>query len=153
MTSETGQQGPAPVVVVGVDGSPESVAALQWAARYSEATGATVRAVLSWHFPAAAGPAPVGVAPKPISNEINASMQETLGNAIAEVYGEPSPGRVESRIDYGHPAQVLIDESGNADLLVVGSRGHGKFTGMVIGSVSIHCVTHAHCPVVVVRTS
>lgn len=52
---------------------------------------------------------------------------------------------------FGHPAEVLVDESKAADLLVVGSRGHGAITGVLIGSVSIHCVTHAHCPVVVVR--
>jgi nucleotide-binding universal stress UspA family protein len=54
-------------------------------------------------------------------------------------------------VGYGHPAQVLIDQSEEAGLLVVGSRGHGAFTGMMLGSVSLYCVTHAHCPVVVVR--
>ncbi len=140
-----------PVVIVGVDGSAESVAALKWAARYQAATGGTVRAVLSWHFPAAAGPAPVGVAPKQISDEVRASMLENLTKAITEAYGSPAPERVETKVEYGHPAQVLVDASEHADLLVVGHRGHGAFTGMLIGSVSIHCVTHAHCPVVVVR--
>jgi nucleotide-binding universal stress UspA family protein len=140
-----------PAIVVGVDGSVESIEALRWAARYQAATGGTVRAVLSWHFPAAAGPAPYGVAPKPVSDEVRANMQETLGKAVAEVYGSASPERVETKVDYGHPAQVLVDESEHADLLVVGHRGHGAFTGMLIGSVSIHCVTHGHCPVVVVR--
>ncbi len=139
------------VVIVGVDGSAESVAALKWAARYQAATGGTVRAVLSWHFPAAAGPAPVGVAPKQISDEVRASMLENLTKAITEAYGSPAPERVETKVEYGHPAQVLVDASEHADLLVVGHRGHGAFTGMLIGSVSIHCVTHAHCPVVVVR--
>jgi nucleotide-binding universal stress UspA family protein len=53
----------------------------------------------------------------------------------------------------GHPAPVLIQESSGADLLVVGSRGHGEFIGMLIGSTSEHCVANAHCPVVVVRES
>jgi nucleotide-binding universal stress UspA family protein len=140
-----------PVVVVGVDGSAESVQALRWAAKYQASTGATVRAVLSWHFPAAAGPAPVGVAPKPISDEVRANMQDTIDKVVAEVFGSATPDHVETGVDYGHPAQVLVDESEHADLLVVGHRGHGAFTGMLIGSVSIHCVTHAHCPVVVVR--
>jgi nucleotide-binding universal stress UspA family protein len=142
-----------PVVVVGVDGSAESVAALGWAAKYQAATGATVKAVLSWHFPSAVGPAPIGVAPKPVSDEVKAHMHETLAKAIADVYGSPTPAGVEAKLDYGHPAQVLVDESRTADLLVVGHRGHGAFTGMLIGSVSIHCVTHANCPVVVVRGS
>jgi nucleotide-binding universal stress UspA family protein len=138
-------------VVVGVDGSAASIETLRWAAGYQAGTGATIRPVICWHFPAAAGPAPVGVAPKPVSDEVNARMQETLDNAITEVYGSATPANVEARIEYGHPAQALVDASQDADLLVVGHRGHGAFTGMLIGSVSIHCVTHAHCPVVVVR--
>ena len=59
-----------PLVMVGVDGSAESVGALKWAAAYAGATGASVKAVLSWHYPAAAGPAPVGVAPQVISDEV-----------------------------------------------------------------------------------
>ena len=57
-----------------------------------------------------------------------------------------SPSSIE-----GIPAQVLLDASDGADLLVVGSRGHGGFTGALLGSVSQHCVHHAHCPVVVIR--
>ena len=59
--------------------------------------------------------------------------------------------QVDRKVIYGHPAQALIDESRNADLLVVGSKGHGGFTGMILGSVSTHCVTHASCPVTVVK--
>jgi nucleotide-binding universal stress UspA family protein len=137
------------LVVVGVDGSPESVAALKWAADYVAATKARLRAVMAWHYPAAAGPAPVGVAPAAVTDEVRAQIAETLSKAVAE--GAPGLD-AEEMIGYGHPAQVLIDQSDGADLLVVGSRGHGAFTGMMVGSVSIHCVTHAHCPVVVVRT-
>ena len=57
---------------------------------------------------------------------------------------------METRLGYGHPAQVLIEASREADLLVLGSHGHGAFTGILVGSVSIHCVTAAFCPVVVV---
>jgi nucleotide-binding universal stress UspA family protein len=143
--------GSAPLVVVGVDGSAESVGALKWAAGYAAATGATTTAVLSWHYPAAAGPAPIGKAPKPISDEIRAEMQETLDKAVANVFGTPTPPGVQTKVAYGHPAVVLVEESQHADLLVVGNRGHGAFTGMLVGSVSIHCVTHAASPVVVVR--
>jgi nucleotide-binding universal stress UspA family protein len=140
-----------PLVVVGVDGSPESVTALRWAAAYAQATGATIRAVIAWHYPAAVGPAPVGVAPKSVSDEVQRHEQEYLDKTLIEVYGTTSPDKVEPKIAYGHPAQALIDEARDADLLVVGNRGHGSFTGMLIGSVSIHCVTNAPCPVVVVR--
>lgn len=141
------------LVVVGVDGSPESVTALRWAARYATATGARVRALLAWHYPAAAGEAPVGVAPEAVRGQTEAQMNQTLDEAIAKAYVDQDPAGVEKGLAYGHPAQALIEASGEADLLVVGHRGHGAFTGMLLGSVGIHCVTHASCPVVVVRGS
>jgi len=136
------------LVVVGVDGSPESVAALRWAAGYATATGARIRAVLSWHYPGAFGLSPYGRAPESVTDEVREEMSEALGKAIAA--GAPGVD-VEQALDYGHPAEVLVNESREADLLVVGQRGHGSFSGMVLGSVSLHLVTHAHCPVVVVR--
>src|SRR6266700_7137403 len=90
MSSEgSGQE----LVVVGVDGSAESVAALRWAARYASASGARVRAMLAWHYPAAAGEAPVGVAPDAIRAQTEAQMQATLDEAIAKAYaGQDSAG-------------------------------------------------------------
>jgi nucleotide-binding universal stress UspA family protein len=148
MTSDGGNT---ELVVVGVDGSSESVAALGWAARYSAATGSRVRAVMTWHYQPAVGTTPAGRAPATVTDEVRQAMQETLANAVTEACAALSSDAVETQIAYGHPAQVLIDQSRDADLLVVGSRGHGAFTGMTVGSVSIHCVTHAECPVVVVR--
>ena len=141
------------LVVVGVDGSAESVRALGWAARYATATGARVQALLAWHYPDAAGQPPVGVAPEPVRHQAESRERAILDEAIAKAQGgQPGP-EVEARLEYGHPAQVLIDASREADLLVVGHRGHGAFTGMMLGSVSIHCVTGAFCPVVVIRGS
>jgi nucleotide-binding universal stress UspA family protein len=138
-------------VVVGVDGSAESVAALGWAARYAQQAGATVRAVLAWHYPGAVGGPPVEVSP--LRHETEQQMQDRLNEAVAQVYPGPGPdNNVEAKVSYGHPAEVLIDESKDADLLVVGHRGHGGFPGMHIGSVAIHCVNAAQCPVTVVRT-
>lgn len=136
------------LVVVGVDGSAASVAAIKWAAEYGAATGARVRALQAWHYPAAVGPAPPGVAPESVTDEVRASRTAALAEAISK--GAPG-AEVEQQLGYGHPSQVLVGASGDADLLVVGSRGHGAFTGMLVGSVSIYCVTNAHCPVVVVR--
>jgi nucleotide-binding universal stress UspA family protein len=139
------------LVVVGVDGSAESVAALRWAARYATATGARVRAVLAWHYPGAAGGPPTGLAPEAIHDQTDAQMHETLDAAIAKAYAGHETAGVEKSTGYGHPAQILIEASKEADLLVVGRHGHGAFTGMLLGSVSIHCVTGAYCPVVVIR--
>jgi nucleotide-binding universal stress UspA family protein len=133
------------LVVVGVDGSAASVAALAWAARYGSATGAKVQALLAWHYPG-----PIERTPDQIREQTDEQMKATLDEAVAKaVPGQTSS--VEIRLGYGPPSQVLIEVSKEADLLVVGSHGHGAWTGMLVGSVSIHCVTGAHCPVVVVR--
>ncbi len=139
-----------PRVVVGVDGSPESVEALSWAAGYAAATGAVITAVHAWHYPAA-GPVPAGRPPQPVTDEVKAMMQGSLDKALMQVFGTTTPNRVDTKVAYGHPAMVLVNESAGADLLVVGNRGHGAFHGMLLGSVSIHCVTTASCAVVVVR--
>jgi nucleotide-binding universal stress UspA family protein len=138
------------VVVVGIDGSAESVAALRWAGRYAAATGAALRAVRAWHYPTAAGLPPEGKAPQQVTGEIEQRMRNELDDAIANA-AVPASVQVETEIAYGHPVQVLIDESRKASLLAVGHRGHGGFTEMLTGSVAIHCVSHAACPVVVVR--
>jgi nucleotide-binding universal stress UspA family protein len=141
------------LVVVGVDGSAESVAALAWAARYGSASGARVRALLAWHYPGAVGGPPIEKAPESVHAQTEQQMRATLDEAVAKACPGEAPAGVETSIVYGHPAQVLIDASKEADLLVVGSRGHGAWHGMLVGSVSIHCVTGASCPVVVVRGS
>jgi nucleotide-binding universal stress UspA family protein len=139
------------VVVVGVDGSDPSVAALSWAGRYGAATGATVQALHIWHYPTAAG-LPPGITPKSVTAEVEAAQRGDLAQAIDQAHLDPAV-QVEPRLGYGHPAQVLIDESKNASLLVLGHRGHGGVTGMLTGSVAMYCVNHAECPVVVVRGS
>lgn len=138
------------LVVVGVDGSSQSVAALRWADRYAEVTAAVVRAVFAWHSPSAAGLPLAGIAPAPVKYEIEATLHSMLDDAVAQAFSGDAADGVEKKLIFGHPAQVLIDESKEADLLVVGKSGHGAFTGMLVGSVSIHCVSNAHCPVTVV---
>jgi nucleotide-binding universal stress UspA family protein len=137
------------VVVVGVDGSDASVAALSWAGGYAAATGATLQPLHIWHYPTSAG-LPPGVTPPQVSDEVKANQQKELDEAIAKANLDPA-AQVESRIAYGHPAEVLIDESQNVSLIVVGHRGHGGFSGMLTGSVAQHVINHAACPVVLVR--
>jgi nucleotide-binding universal stress UspA family protein len=138
------------VVVVGVDGSDPSVAALSWASRYGAATGATVRAVRVWHYPTAAG-LPPGKTPEPVENEVEGWVRDELTQAVTKANPDSS-AQVESKIIYGHPAEALIDESRGESLLVLGHRGHGGFAEALTGSIVIHCVNHAACPVVVVRS-
>ena len=138
------------LVVVGVDGSPESVAALAWAARYASASGAKVRALLAWHYPGVAGSPPVEKVPDSVRDQTQSQEQTILDEAVAKAVPGQTDG-VETSIGYGHAAEVLIEASKEADLLVVGSHGHRAWAGMLLGSVSLHCVTGAFCPVVVAR--
>ncbi len=132
-------------VVVGVDGSEESRQALRWAFQYAQMSNAPVEAVIAWEIPASYG-WPV------VYDDVQFEKQagEALEEAIHDVLGENADA-VTRRVEQGHPASVLIAASEHAQLLVVGSRGHGAFAGMLMGSVSRHCVQHAHCPVVVIR--
>jgi nucleotide-binding universal stress UspA family protein len=141
-----------PSAVVGVDGSEGSVAALRWAVRYGAATGTPVRAVLAWHYPTAAGQPPVGHAPEAVTHEVEGREAGILREAIGKAAPDAPGADVHGVIRYGHPAEVLIEESGQADVLVVGRRGHAGFLGTHLGSVSLHCVNAAHCPVVVVHS-
>ena len=139
-------RGPAGRIVVGIDGSPASVGALGWAARQAELTGATLEVLMTWDWPVAFGWTPMISDYDPM-----AAVQEVVDGAVAAI-GETHPGvEVATRVVQGHPAQLLVEASKGADLLVVGSRGHGEFVGMVLGSVSEHCVSHSHCPVLVYR--
>ena len=132
-------------IVAGVDGSPSSLEALRWATRQAALTGAQLEAVTAWHFPAAYGGYPI-VADG--AWEANAGV--ILDTAMQEALGEPPPG-LTRRVMQGHPVPVLLTASAGAELLVLGTRGHGGFAGLLLGSVSEHLVAHAPCAVVVVR--
>jgi nucleotide-binding universal stress UspA family protein len=138
-------------IVAGTDGSPSSMAALRWAIRQAELTGAAVDAVIAWHYPVPTGGygwAPTGMA---TSFDFRENAEKVLAEAINAASGPGSSVPVRARVLEGNPAQVLLDACDGADLLVVGSRGHGGFTEALLGSVSQHCVHHARCPVVVIR--
>jgi len=144
--SETAGSGPARIVA-GADGSAGSQHALRWAARQAELTGAALEVVIGWQYPAFFGWAPAG------PNEVDFAKiaGETLSAEVSDVLGPQPPDRVSTRVIEGYPAQVLVDASAGADLLVVGSRGHGGLADVLLGSVSTYCVHHAHCPVTVVH--
>ena len=82
---------------------------------------------------------------------IEEAADKTLGEAVAEVAGENPLAYVERVVTEGPAAQALVEAAEDADLLVVGSRGHGGFTGLLLGSVSQQCAHHAPCAVVIVR--
>jgi len=135
-------------IVVGVDGSASSKSALSWALRQARMTGAVVEAVIAWQFPNAYGyPAPI------VNVDLEQLATTTVKDAIAEVTAGSDAGLIRYKVVEGNAARVLIDESAGADLLVVGSRGHGGFVEALLGSTGQHAVHHATCPVVVIRDS
>ena len=138
-------------IVAGVDGSSSSVSALRWAIGQAEITGAAVDAVIAWHRPVATGGygwAPTGMA---TSFNFKENAEKVLAEAISAACGPGGSVPVRTCVVEGSPARVLLDASDGAELLVVGSRGHGGFAEALLGSVSQHCVHHARCPVVVIR--
>jgi nucleotide-binding universal stress UspA family protein len=141
-----------PRVVAGVDGSPASVSALRWAIRQAGLTGAAVDAVIAWHYPVVVSGG-YGVAPMVTAGgfDYQENAEKVLSGAINAACDPGSGVPVRARVVEGNAAQVLLDAADGADLLVVGSRGHGGFTEALLGSVSQHCVHHAGCPVVVIR--
>jgi nucleotide-binding universal stress UspA family protein len=138
-------------IVVGIDGSESSKAALAWAIGQAELTNATVEAVMSWEYPisfAGVGYAPIGSV---MDTDFASNAERILGAAISEAVDPASKVKVSATAREGNAARILLEASHGADLLVVGSRGHGGFTEALLGSVSQHCVHHAQCPVVIVR--
>jgi nucleotide-binding universal stress UspA family protein len=139
---------PTGVVVVGVDGSEASKDALRWAIRYARATGATVRAVTAWHYPTSYGwAATPAISEMDLESDARAALKETIDQVVVA----SEPVTLQTEVVEGPAALMLLRAASGADLLVVGSRGHGAFAGMLLGSVGQHCVHHATCPVVVVR--
>ena len=139
-------------IVVGVDGSPSSVAALRWAVAEATVTGDTVEAIMVWQYPIAADG--YGWAPVFIDERVNleAYAEKTLSEAVDLAISPDCPVAVERRVVEGYASTELVAESAHADLLVVGSRGHGTFADALIGSTSQNCAHHAKCPVVIVRS-
>ena len=133
-------------IVVGVDGSDASVEALREAQKIALPLGFGLVATACWEFPQVYG----GYVAMGIDGFEEAAAG-ILKQALETAFGPDLPDNVESRLVHGHARQELIEASKEADMIVVGRRGHGGFGGLLLGSVSWACVAHAHCPVLVVH--
>jgi nucleotide-binding universal stress UspA family protein len=141
------------VIVVGIDHSKGANAALRFALEEARLRQATLRVVHAWQFAYVGATGLEGMLPV-VGGEFEDFRQggvvvldEILRDVVADTHGV----MIERRLDRGTPAAVLVEESRDADLLVVGSRGHGGFAQLLLGSVSQQCAQHAFCPVVIVR--
>jgi len=160
-TSQNGKSKRVPVVVVGVDGSAGAKEALRWALGEGRLRKSPVRAVHAWTFGYIGG----SVAGYPYwggslgsytsigidLSDLHRAAEDLLERALADVGDEAGDVEIERQVVQGAAAEVLVSAAAPGDLLVVGSRGHGGFAGLLLGSVSQQCVHHAACPVVVVH--
>ena len=137
-------------VVAGVDGSPESVRAVEWAAREAVLRGTTLRLVAVASMPPRMRPNPA--TPDTVAGHIEQATNQALAAAASEASHDARDLPVDTQLlDGVAPAQALVDCGKDALMLVLGSRGAGGFSALVLGSVSRYAATHAPCPVVVVR--
>jgi nucleotide-binding universal stress UspA family protein len=135
------------LILVGVDGSEASIEALRWAANQARLTHGSLEVLTTWEYPNSFGWAPAW----PPDWDPGGDASKALAQVVEKVLGKDPDIEVRQVVAEGHPAPILVKASEKADLLVVGSRGHGEFAGMLIGSVSEHCAMHASCVVVIVR--
>ena len=138
------------IVLVGVDGSPQSGAALRYAVAEANRRGARLR-VVSTYFPEYSvhgRTEPVSASEPALEVDVVAQTRRMVEEALA---GDAAGPPVEIVTAAGPAAGVLVDMSKEADVLVVGHRGRGGFASMLLGSVGLQSVLHAHCPVIVVR--
>ena len=129
-------------IVVGVDGSEPSKQALRWGAHLAARFGARLDAVAAWDFPTGYGFASV-----PPDWDPARDMRQALDDTVRAVFGDQPAPELHREAREGGAAKVLLEASENATMLVVGSRGHGGFAGLLLGSVSANVAEHASCPV------
>ena len=137
-------------IVVGVDGSEQSLEALRWAAAEATLRGVRLHVVGTFTTPIMSTGYEVAV---PDPSDLQSASETMLAAAVDSVResGDLDGVDVATEVLEGHAGERLIALSREADLIVVGSRGHGGFLGLLLGSVTTYVVNHAHCPVVVVR--
>ena len=140
-------------VVVGIDGSETARKAARWAAREAKLRGTKLVLVSAWEIPISSYAFGNGVAgiPGEMQKALAAGAEDDLAAALEEARAEAPDVEMETLAAEGHAANLLLDFSRGAELLVVGSRGLGGFHELLLGSVSQQCAHHATCPVVIVR--
>jgi nucleotide-binding universal stress UspA family protein len=135
-------------VVVGVDGSPGSIAALRFAVEEARLRGADLAAVSAWTL-SLAGDVPGGFVPS-LREDFAKEAAEVLDDGLGQL--DTTGITIERVVEEGTAARTLVEAAKGADMLVVGSRGRGGFAGLLLGSVSQQCAHHATCPVAIVRS-
>jgi nucleotide-binding universal stress UspA family protein len=136
-------------IVVGIDGSDASDAALAFAFEEAKLRKLPLRIVCAWEIPAMEYAGAAFVPTPDLAESAERVADKALARAVEKLGSDPGI-HVETAAVHGHPAKVLVEEASGATLLVVGSRGHGGFAGMVLGSVSQAIAHHCPAPVAIV---
>jgi nucleotide-binding universal stress UspA family protein len=139
-TTET----PRPLIIVGVDGSPESLKAVAWGAAHAKLTGGTLELLTTWAYPRSYGLSLVVT-----GADLETNAREVLEKVTTDI--DLPADRLHTTIVNAAAPTELVRRSKDADVIVVGHRGHGGFAELLLGSVSAYLVHHAECPVLVVR--
>lgn len=134
-------------IVVGIDGSHSSKVALEWAVCQAKLTHEPLAIITTWQHPKSYNWTQLS----PQETDFAPIAQCLLDDSVNAVLADNPDLYVTALVVQGHPAVTLVEHSRGASLVVVGSRGHGEFIGMLLGSVSAFLAAHAHCPVVIVR--
>jgi len=133
-------------IIVGVDGSDASIAALREAVSLAVRLGAPVQALTCWSLPSVyVDPYTRGLP------DFKGAAQHILDRSVERAFGVNWPANLTTRVEQGPPRQTLIAASRDVAFLVLGRRGFGGFAGLLLGSVSSACISHAHCPVLIVH--
>lgn len=135
-------------IVVGTDGSENSLSAVRWALREAAIRKVPVDVIHSWHFTPMIDP--MGIAIIPPTADMQAAAQKVLAGVMSKVNADVKGVQVNEIVAQGSPATALLRAARDAEMLVVGRRGHGGFVGLLLGSVATQVVHHSPCPVVVV---
>lgn len=133
-------------IVVGVDGSSDSEKALRWGAQIASTLGARLEVVTAWEYPPSFGWAAIAPDWNPAKD-----MEKVAADTVQAVFGDEPPADLRVQVREGSAAKVLIEASQGAVMLIVGSRGHGGFSGLLLGSVSANVAEHASCPVLIIH--
>ncbi|NNN19598.1 MAG: universal stress protein [Acidimicrobiaceae bacterium] len=133
-------------IVVGVDGSPSSNAALDWAAQEAEIRGAALELIHAWNYPNLGYGGYVAVL-----EDFEKDASNILNDVVATVREAHPNLKLVSSLLQGPTAQTIMERAKEADMVVVGSRGRGGFTGLLLGSVGQQLVHHCQIPVVIIH--
>ena len=133
-------------IIVGVDGSPSSNAALEWAAQEAELRGSTLELIHAWNYPNLGYGGYVAVL-----EDFEKDAAALLDEVVASVRKNYPSLKLVSSLIQGPTAQTIMDRAKEADMVVVGSRGRGGFSGLLLGSVGQQLVHHCPAPVVIIH--